>query len=70
MAHTTAIENATTYTLVHNMGWDAKDAAHAVREYANGDSDDPEVEYVYEAILDGRINTIGLEAYNDSASNS
>lgn len=65
MAHTTAIENATTYTLVHNMGWDAKDAAKAVREYANGDSDDPEVEYVYEAVLDGRLDTRGREVDYD-----
>jgi len=72
MPNAISVENATAYTLVHNMGWDAKDAAMAVREYVaeEGEGADPEVEYVYEAIMDGRINTIGLEEYNDSSRNS
>ena len=63
----TAAENATTFTLVHNMGWDPNEAARAVRSYVEHTSDevDPEVEYVFEAVMDGRVESITGHAEED-----
>ena len=50
--------NSAGFTLVHNHGYDTREAVEAVRGYERGAVVEPEVEYVVECIMDGRFDAL------------